>query len=109
MGYAHIIWVHEDGVSSAKHSTDQWNRLKPALGEAVLQVVIGGSKGGKSAKVLNHGNCVNRCDEVHAADARVYLWLANCLRPLHQLDDEDFTTVEQLVSEERKRRPSLTK
>lgn len=61
VGYAHILWVYEDGVEEAERSVAAWGRLRPALGEAVLQVVIGGARGVKSAPVLGHGNCVNPC------------------------------------------------
>lgn len=106
MGYAHIIWVYDDGIRDAEHSKDHRNRLRSEVGEAVLQVSLGGPRGVKSANVLGHGNCVNRSDEVHSTDARAYLWSGNCLTPLHRLDDEDFAILSRLVSEEHQRRSS---
>ncbi len=59
-----------------------------------------------SAPVGPHANCVNRSDKVHSTDTRLYLWLGNCLRPLHELDPDDLRSAEQLLQEERKRRQS---
>ncbi len=104
MGYAHIIWVYDDGIRDAKHSKGRWDRLRSEVGEAVLQVSLGGPSGVKSANVLGHGNCVNRSDEVHSTDVRAYLWSGNCLTPLHRVDEDDFAILSRLVSEERQRR-----
>jgi hypothetical protein len=59
-----------------------------------------------SAPVGNMINAIEYCDEVHSTDARLYLWLGNCLRPLHKLDAEDLETVARLVKDERERRAS---
>jgi hypothetical protein len=56
------------------------------------------------ANVGSHSNCVNLCSKVHSADAALFLWVANCLRPLQALDDERLAIVEELVREERTRR-----
>jgi hypothetical protein len=57
-----------------------------------------------SAPVANMINGIEYCDEVHSTDSRLYLWLGNCLRPLHKLDAEDLDTVARLVKDERERR-----
>lgn len=82
MGYQHIIHIEEDAITQ-----QEWERIKPELGEAVLQVILGTQKNAKWANVLGQ-SCVHLCDEVHSADSRAYLWALNCLRPLHALDDE---------------------
>jgi hypothetical protein len=59
-----------------------------------------------SAPVGNHINAVEFCDKVHSSWSSLYLWSGNCLRRINSLDDEDFSEVEKLVLEEKRRRSS---
>lgn len=111
MGMAHIIWVHEDGIERSLRSNAEWVKLGRAVGDAVLQVSLSrhhtrGDREVNSASVLNSGDCVNHCDHGHSTDSRLYYWGSNCLRRLDQLEDDEFTVVESIVADERKRRAS---
>lgn len=64
--------------------------------------------GQKYAPVFGHSNCVNFCDEIHSTDAQVYLWVGNCLRPIHRLDEERLDLAAQLIEDLRKQRKQVT-
>lgn len=100
MGYAKIIYIYEDGISSAQYSRSNWDDLKSDVGNATLEACFGSGK----AQVKNHFNCINCCGEVHSADSNLYLWFGNCLRSIYSLNDKDFEIVEKLVLEERLKR-----
>lgn len=110
MGYAKILWIYEDGIQDADRSPEGWSRLRPEVGEAVLKVCLDQSRDAEGQRIHSshavgpHSNCVNYVDEVHSTHERLYLWVANCLRPLEQLDEDELSAAERALRKERERR-----
>lgn len=104
MGYAIVLWIYEDAIRDCERSTEIWERCRPDIGEAVLQVCIGGQHGVKSAPIRNHGNAVNRFGALHSTWLTPIVWSGNRLAHLSRLDDKEFESLYEEIQEERKRR-----
>jgi hypothetical protein len=104
MGYAHVIWIYNDALDGVPKGGDERDKLRAAVGEAILAVASQEGQQNVSAEVLNHGNAVNLCDTIHSSADRLYLWSRNCLRTLSELDDEDLEISKRLVDEELEKR-----
>ena len=112
MAMAHLLFVFDDGIVHARNSEIGFTRYAEALGEAVLKLCLepirewteSGLRRVTSATVLNYGNCAHWVDEVHSTEQRVYMWSANCLRPLAKLSEDELQNAQDILDEERRRR-----
>lgn len=107
MGYGEILCIYEDGIREALESEIIPEDYFKEVGKAVFEVISKERNPfikSKSAGVFNHGNCVYFVDEVHSTKQRLYLWVNNCLQPIRELNEKDFTIVENIIEAERKRR-----
>ena len=104
MGYAHVMWIYDDALDGIPKVGGERDKLRSAVGEAVLAVASQEGRKNVSAEVLHHGNAVNLCDTIHSTADRLYLWSRNCLRTFSELGDADLETCKRLVDEELKKR-----
>lgn len=107
MGYAHILYIYNDGIRDAGRDLETLHRMIAAVGAGVLKVSLFPEKERtgdrftrvKDCEVLNHGNCINWVDEVHSRAQRLYWWDRNYLRPLRELGYEELLQVKAVVDE----------
>lgn len=107
MGQAHILCVREDALTLSKPPD-----LTAQVGEAVVRLCIkpemhwteSGSRPTNWARVGACENGIEHADEVHSSDRRLYLWIGNCLRPIHEVKKEELEAAEELLREELRRR-----
>jgi hypothetical protein len=104
MGYAHVIWIYDDALDGIPEVGSERDKLRSAVGEAVLVVASQEGQKNASGEVLNYGNAVNLCDTIHSTADRLYLWSGNCLRTFSELDADDLEICKRLVDEELKKR-----
>ncbi len=105
MGQCHIVTINEDGISNPGKPNDE---LSEELGRTVIDLCLApmhewtdsGPKRVTGGKIGHHGNCVNWVDDIHSSDERVYVFAANCLRPLSALSPEERGSVRKLMDEE---------
>jgi hypothetical protein len=72
MGYAHILWIYEDGIKDDNDRED----LQKVLGEAVIKVCLcpdyaptpKGRRRITRHPVRCHNNCVNHAAALHNSD-----------------------------------------
>jgi hypothetical protein len=104
MGYAIVLWVYEDAIRDCERSKEIWESYRPDVGEAVLQVCIGGKHDVESAPIKNHGNAVNRFAELHSTWLTPIAWSGNRLAHLSQLNDVEFHAFYEKIQKESRRR-----
>lgn len=103
MGQAHLICVRDDGLKFSP-PTD----LPTQVGAAVVhmctatEVYFPADRGtpGKVAAIGAMTNCIEHVDHVHSSDRRLYLWIGNCLRPLHEVNVDDLHVAQELLAAE---------
>jgi hypothetical protein len=109
IGFACILWIYEDAVRNAENNPELWERLKPLIGQVVLELAVHNShfkgKTGHAVRgIRGHVNAIQRLGTLRSTDSEILVWARNCLRPLRELDDSEWEIVERLISEERERR-----
>ena len=108
MGQAHILCIREDALTLSKPSAD----LPAQVGDAVVRLCVepemhwtdSGLQPTTWAAVGGCSNGIEHADEVHSSDQRLYIWVGNCLRPIHKVKNEDLQVAERLLLEEMRRR-----
>ena len=108
MGQAHILCVREDALTLSKPPVD----VPTEVGEAVVRLCMkpemhwteSGLRPTTWGRVGPCENGIEHADEVHSTDRRLYLWIGNCLRPIHEVKREDLEAAEELLREELRRR-----
>ena len=86
--------------------------LTAQVGEAVIRLCIepethwteSGMRPTTWARVGACENAIEHADEVHSSDQRLYLWIGNCLRPIHRVEKHELEAAEKLLREEVRRR-----
>ena len=115
MGYAHILWVLEDGIRDVQKHPEEVPKYTEEVGGAVLKLCLDptmmqtpkGRRPVTHEPVLNHGDCINHAAAMHSTDEEIFVWAGSCLRTLDQIPDEHLEGVRRLFEaryEKRKKR-----
>ena len=115
MGYAHLMWVLEDGIREAKNHPEEAPKYVEQVGAAVLKLCLDptmmqtpdGLQPVTSEPVANHANCINHAAKLHSTDEEIFVWAGNCPRTLDQIPDDQLEGVRRLFEaryEKRKKR-----
>lgn len=117
MGYAHIMWVLEDGIRHVQQHPEDYEKYAREIGAAVLKLCLDpdmmqtpkGLCPVTHEPIFNHGNCINHANQFHSNDEQILVWAGACLRTLDQIPEEQIEGVKRLFEaryEERKKRGS---
>src|SRR4051812_48368228 len=116
MGYGHILLVRDDAIRTVVPRDKAPDELALEVGRAVLKACLGkdlipDDNGemvqDRTASIFNYGNGVESAGERHTNEEDLFLWAANCLRPIRGLDLEVLQRirdeVDKLIAERRGR------
>lgn len=106
MGYAHIIWVLEDGIRDVEQHPEDTEKYTHEVGTGILKLCLDpvmmqtpkGLRPVTHAPVLNHANCLNHAGALHSSDEEILIWAGGCLRTLDQIPDDQLEGVKRLFN-----------
>jgi hypothetical protein len=104
MGYAHLLWIYEDGIRHVEQYPEDAPKYREAIGAAVLKLCLEpammqtpqGIQPVTHEPIFNQGNCVNHAATLHSTDEQVFIWARNRPRTLDQLNDDEIDGAKRL-------------
>ena len=104
MGYAHVIWVLEDGIRDVEQHPEDTEKYMQEVGTGILKLCLDpfmmqtpkGLRPVTHAPVLNHANCLNHAVSLHSTDEEILIWAGGGLRTLDQMPDDQLEGVKRL-------------